>query len=320
MLTIKSMLKIQMYFALTVSFFTLVSCASPPAPRPEGTAASEPVVSKETPAAPVEKVVPVAAAKHVSTPQAASPPVASQPVKATPPAKSAFADGVWTLKKGKLQGAVKQPTAKIIAQTKLKKTPGLMTETCWNFTDFAIVESKSSAEVGAAEIYIRYPTPGRANLCAGDFQGRNVSLRINEGYFAGAAGELVVVDGADMADGLPEFQLFSIETGKEIFKSMHGIDEEFEITRKGGKSSLIFFAKVSVKCELALEPKECWPKVLKLNGIIKATPAPDCKAAFAKAKTPDTELALVTTRARVANVNSPKVEFLGGRATCAPAP
>jgi hypothetical protein len=119
---------------------------------------------------------------------------------------------------------------------------------------------------------------------------------------------------------MADFQLFASADGKEAFKGKRNPAEEFNITRENGLYGVTFFTKIKVMCELAADGQACWKKVLEQNGAPKGLPMPDCKAAFEKAKVALTEPALVTVRARVKNIKSPKVEFIPGRATCVPEP
>ncbi|MGZ3723461.1 MAG: hypothetical protein ACXVA9_11050, partial [Bdellovibrionales bacterium] len=158
------------------------------------------------------------------------------------------------------------------------------------------------------------------NLCAAEFKGKSENLNIIEGNFAGVAGDYILIEGADVSEGPPQFQIFSLATAKEVLKSNHHPDEEFTFSKRGHKTSLIFFAKIPVKCELAGEGAACWKKVLALSPPSQPTPMPNCTAAFAKAKVSPEESALVTIRAQVADLNAPKIQILGGKATCVPAP
>ncbi len=243
--------------------------------------------------------------------------------KVPPPAPAVITPSgiqVWRMKKGKLEGASQRPLAKLISKTKNKKGAGFTIDSCFDYGNFAIFESKSSDEMGSAEIYVRHKTPGAGPLCVEEYKGRQVNLRIREGSFAGVAGEYAVIEGADGSEGMLEAQIFNLESGNEIYRALHHPSEEFALTKKDGLTSLVYFAKVSVKCELVSEGKTCWDKVLTLNKLPRSTRMPDCKTPFEKTGTPVNELALVTAKARINNLEKPKLEFVGGRATCVPEP
>lgn len=243
------------------------------------------------------------------------PPAASAPAR--PPAPPVLKDEIWRVKHGKIAGL---PKPSQIGRFKNKKLPGYTTDMCFHFKTFAVVETTSTGEIGSAEIVVRYPTEGQKDLCSPEFKGKYANLKIVEGHLAGVAGDYIVVDGDDKSEGLPEFQLFQVSDGKEVFRARRNGDEELVVVRKDGKTSLTFFAKLKVTCELAADGEVCWKKVLAQNEIKNAVVMPDCKTAFAAAKMELHELALVTTRARVSDLAAPKVEFLGGKATCMPAP
>ncbi len=211
-----------------------------------------------------------------------------------------------------------QPAPKLIGQFKNQKTPGVTTEKCWNYGRFAVVEMKSTDEIGSAELTLRLPSPEGNSLCAKEYEGLKKDLRLIEGHFAGVAGDYILVDGEDASEGVLEFQIFNL-SGKEVFRSQRHPDQDMVVQLKDGKVSLTYFAKVQVRCELAADGEECWKKVTESQRLPK-TPMPDCKSVFEKSKTPLTEDALVTVKAHVASVSEPKVKFLGGQATCAPAP
>lgn len=285
---------------LWISLTVVSACSSPPKPTP----------------------VPVVIQAPVQTPKAEGSASISAPPKVAvqPPAEPAPVikrEAVFKLKKGKMFGG--QPAPQLLEKFKNEKTPGFTTETCWNYGKFAVVEMKSTDEIGSAELTLRLlPADSKGSLCAKDFEGPRKDLRLIEGHFAGVAGEYVFVDGEDDSEGVLDFQIFNLN-GKEVFRSRRHPLEDFTVSEKDGRVSITFFAKVEVRCELAAEGEECWQKVISKNRLPK-TPLPDCKSSFEKNKTPLTEDALVTVRAHIANVAEPKLKFLGGSATCAPAP
>lgn len=247
-------------------------------------------------------------------------PAEAKPAVEAPAKPPVEKEVTWTLKKGKLSGPGAWVAGKKISTIKNPKTPGSTSEICHHYGKFAVVEVQSTDEKGALDLFVRYPSDKDKNLCNPDFNGKYVGLSVLEGYFAGVAGDYAVVDGFDDSEGLLDFQIFSLETGKEVFRSSHHPTEEFALTKRGDKSSLIFFSKIKVSCELGKDEKgECWKKILKENGLKKIA-APDCKVTFAKANQPLEEQALVTVRSRVANLAQPKIELLGTRAICSPAP
>lgn len=284
-----------------LSFLALCACSSSPKPTPVPVVIQAPVQLPKT---------------AVSSPTSA-PPKVEVSVPEGREASVPKRESIYKLKKGKMFGG--QPAAKLLEKFKNEKTPGVTTENCWNYGKFAVVEMKSTDEVGSAELTLRLPpTDFKGSLCAKDYEGPRKDLRLIEGHFAGVAGEYVFVDGEDDSEGVLEFQIFNL-AGKEIFRSRRHPSEDFTVIEKDGRVSITFFAKVDVRCELAAEGEECWKKVLSQNRLPK-TALPDCKSSYEKNKTPLTEDALVTVRAHIANVSDPKLKFLGGQATCAPAP
>lgn len=292
------------FFVMTASFLVL-ACAH---------GKSEPEANA-TPPAP-EQSSPVAEPVAESPSAVAAP--APVPVPVVPKKPAAPADEVWKVKNGKVGG--KWPKALQIGKFKNKKLPGFTTDTCYNFGEFSVVETQSTGEMGSAEIVIRYAEEGKKNICAPEFKGRYSNLKIVEGHFAGVVGEYVLVDGDDKIEGTADFQLFTISTGKEAFRGKRNPEEDLVVSRKEGVTSVQYFAKVKVSCELAHDGEPCWKKVLAQNEIKRPTPMPDCKGAFEKAKISNFEMALVTVKAQVANVANAKMEYLGGKATCVPAP
>ena len=281
------------------------------------TACAQPTPAKEKPpepavAAPAPSVppIPVAEAPAVQVAAPATPAV-STPATNPPPVES------WTLKNGKLIGP-DQPTPKLIYKSKDSKTGLTTTSTCFKYADFALEEVRATGEIGAAEINLRKPTAAGQSLCLPDFKGTVKNLPAIEGFLAGATPDFVIVTGADPAETIPQFQLISLKTMKQTYKSRYEPGQEIAIRQKGGKTSLTFHAPMAVKCELAVEGAECWKKVLQQNNVSKSAPLPDCKTPYAKAKVAPEEPAIVTMRAQVKDVDSPKVEFLGGQAFCHP--
>ncbi len=270
-----------------------VSCA---------TGKTEPV-SAPAPAPPAE--IPVAEPPPVAMKEA--PPAAPAPAAPVTPTVQ-----VWKVKKGKMPG---QPKALLINKFKNKKLPGFTSDICYNYKTFAIVETKSTGEMGSAEVVIRYvPT------CVPEYKGKYANLNMIEGHLAGVAGDYIVIDGDDPSEALRQFQIVKLETGKEVYKGYHHPDEDIVLTKKDGVTSLVFYGQVKVKCELASDGEACWKKVIEQNEMKPGSPMPDCKAAFEQAKIGLFEMALVTAKARVANLASPKLEYLGGKSTCVPAP
>ena len=248
----------------------------------------------------------------VAIPAVVPVPVAIPEVK--PAAKS------WRLSRGKLQGEGVFGFPALLSKTKNKKGNGTTTETCYRYSTFAVVELRSTDEIGSGELTLRLAPPRGFNLCNKEFRGKTVNLRLIEGYFAGVAGGYIVVDGADSTEGQTEFQLFDTQTGTEVLKSYHHPTEEFVITSLDNHAALEYFAKLSVKCELASEGATCWKRVVAENKVNGSAPMPDCKNAFAKSNTPLTEPALVFGRARIARLGVGKPVFLGGKSTCQAAP
>lgn len=296
--------------------FTACSSSTPKEERPSAQSMLEERAStKPSPAAPVSPVPP---------PRSAEPQVPYNPDPAL--AKSEILIGkvppkteIWRLKKGKLEGpfAFGHPTQ--LSKTKNKKTPGYSIETCFRYATYSVVELKSQDEVGSAELAVRHDPPKGFALCLPEFKGNTSNIRIIEGYFAGVAGGLILIDGADSTEGQTEFQLIDAESGTEVFKGFHHPTEDFAIIKTGDAVSIEYFAKLPVKCELANEGEKCWKKVLSENKVVGKTPMPDCAGEFDKTKTARTEPALVFTRARIGKPGSPP-KFLGGKATCQPAP
>lgn len=273
--------------------------------------AGQPIPSGPIDAAPAMPTEPLKHAQDIASevstvPTPPKPQPQSQPSPQLTPAKST--EQSWTMKSGKLRGA-DQPSAKLISKIKDAKTGQTITSMCFKFADFAIEEVRATGEIGAAEVNLRRAnTPGQS-LCAADFKGSVKNLPAIEGFFAGATPDFVIVEGADPAETIPDFQLISLKTMKQTFKGRHEPGQDFTITKRGPKTSLIYHAPMTVKCELAVEGIECWKQVLKLNGVRGGSPLPDCKQA---------ESVLVTMRAQINDIESPKIEFLGGPAICRP--
>lgn len=278
----------------------------------------------------------VSCAGHVQAPPAAVPEKSESPI-AVPEAKPAPAPivkapvaeekaavpaaqvhpSVWRMKNGKLHGPGRSPAPQQIGKFKNKKGDGYTIDYCFDFGDFAIFESKSTDEVGSAEINIR--RKGAGALCKDDFKGAYTNLKIREGSFAGVAGALVVTEGADVGEGVVESQIFSLKDGREIFRVIHDPHEEYVLTTTGNTTSAVYFAKVHMKCDLPTEGKACWQRIVEENHLPKSAKMPDCAPAFKKAGKALTEPAQITVKARVANIHKPKIAFFG-RASCTPEP
>lgn len=224
----------------------------------------------------------------------------------------------WHVKKGRLIGPGKSPQPKHIGKVENKKGGGFTIDYCYDFGDFAIFESKSTKEVGSAEINVR--RKGQEPLCKLEFNGPYTNLKLREGSFAGVADGIIVTEGADVGEGVVESQLFSLEDGHEIYRVVHNPSEEYSIKKAGHTVSATFYAKATVKCELPVEGAACWRRVLEENRMPKSVKMPNCAAAFKKAGKDINEPAQVTAKARVADITKPKVEFINGSATCAPEP
>lgn len=237
--------------------------------------------------------------------------------KASPKVKAAD----WRLKTAQVIGPG-QVSPKGIGDFKDPKTGAITHTRCWNYRTFAITESRTKGEIGAGEVNIRR-AEGKAkqNLCAKDFDGKIDSLDIIEGYYAGLAGDYLVIEGADVGEGLPQFQIFSAVTGKQVLKETHDPSEDFVISLRGHRASLLFYAKVPVKCELLEEGQECWKKVLAQLPSVKPMPMPDCAASFKAAKASLQDTPQVAMRAEVSDLANAKVTVVGGgKATCRPGP
>jgi hypothetical protein len=310
---------------ILVLFFFAAACSSqqksetPQQPAPELKSSKTAV-----PTSPPTEEVATPQPKTPQTPTATPP--RPPPQTPTPPPVVAHTEPVrpkteiWKLQKGKLNGpfAFGHPT--VLSKTKNKKGNGTTTETCYRYATYAVVEMKSSDEVGSAEISVRHDPPKGFNLCLPEFKGKTFYLKnMIEGHFAGVAGGMILIDGDDTSEGKTDFQLYDAETGDEKLKSAHHPTEEFAIVKTGDNMSVEFFAKLPVKCELAVDGEKCWKKVLSENKVVGKTPMPDCLAAYDKAKMEHTEPALVFTRARITKIGSP-VKYLGGKATCQPEP
>ena len=225
---------------------------------------------------------------------------------------------VWRMKKGKLVGPGKTPSPKLIGRIKNKKGNGYTNDYCYDFGEFAIFESKSTDEVGSAEINIR--RKGQGPLCKDDFKGPYTNLKIREGSFAGVAGDLVITEGSDASEGVVESQIFSLNDGREILRVVHNPNEEYVLKKFGDTVGVIYYAKVHVKCELPTEGKSCWQRIVEENRLPKSVNMPDCTHAFKKAGKNLNDPAQVTVKAWISDITKPKVDYLSGSATCAPEP
>lgn len=235
------------------------------------------------------------------------------------PAAPKAVDEVWHLKKGKLTGQGEAQLVKLLSKSTDKKGQ-TTTRTCFKYNGFAIEETKVTGEVGSAEINLRRPKTGNENLCADDFAGEVVNVGTIEGYFAGRAGDYILLEGSDPADFILDFEVISLATGKTVYKDRHNPEEEFTISKRGTRTSLVYYAKLPVHCELTTEGSDCWKKILSESGVKKNIVMPDCPSAFKKRGVDLGETALVTARAEVANLAAPKLEFTGPKATCIPEP
>ncbi len=299
------------YFLLA---FMLTACASPP----------KPTLQKKTPASTTEEVVVpqpnIAPAQPPPPPPApvAAPAPPPEPLKSVTPPPPAVQ--VWKLQSGKLNGpfAMGHPTQ--LSKTKNKKGNGVTVETCYRYSTYAVVELKSSDEVGSAEVSVRHEPPRGFNLCFAEFKGKTSYLKgMIEGHFAGVAAGMIFIDGDDSSEGFTPFQIYDAASTAEILKTYRHPSEELVITKNGDSVSIDYFAKLSVKCSLPEEGEKCWKQVLTDNKVVGKTPMPDCLAAFDKKKISHKEPALVFTRARITKLGSPP-RFLGGRAICEPEP
>jgi hypothetical protein len=309
-----------------IFMFLLAACTSSPKPAAPPSLPTEEMAAKPEATIPAETAPDKALVPAKSTvgttakvPEAAKTSDPNQTAKSEINSAPKPVIQIWKLNKGKLVGpfAFGHPT--VLSKSKNKKGNGTTTETCYRYATFAVVELKSSDEIGSAEIAIRHDPPKGFALCAVDFKGKTNYLKITEGYFAGVAGDFVFIDGADSSEGQTEFQMFQVDSGDEVMKSVRHPSEEFTIIKNGDNLSVEYFAKMKVNCELAKVGEPCWKEVLKDNKVVGKTPMPDCVGAFDKTQTPLTEPALVFTRARVAKPGSPP-RFLGGKSTCQPAP
>ncbi|HMN67296.1 MAG TPA: hypothetical protein PKC28_02035, partial [Bdellovibrionales bacterium] len=103
-------------------------------------------------------------------------------------------EGTWHLEKHKLKGPGEPRKALLILKVQNKKSPGSTSIVCYNYGDFAIVETKSTSEVGSAELFVRHADPDHKHLCQEGFKGKNLNLKIREGGISGVAGDYVIVD------------------------------------------------------------------------------------------------------------------------------
>lgn len=294
------MAQISKYF-LSVLFLSATACSSQPQAQPAPAMKSEVQVSR------VESKI------EQPTPELKpEDPAPAMPKPETPK------EQIWQVKKGKLIGPGKMPSPKIIGKVENKKGGGHTIDYCYDFGDFAVIESKSTKEVGSAEINIR--RKGKDSLCKANFNGPVTNLKLREGSFAGIAGDIVVTEGADVGEGVVEAQLFSLEDGHEIYRVIHNPAEEFSIKKAGRVTGATFFAKATVHCELPTEGAACWQRIVEENKIPKSVKMPDCATVFKKMGKDIGEPAQVTARAKVSDVNKPKLEFINGSATCTPEP
>lgn len=228
----------------------------------------------------------------------------------------------WHIKDGKLKGAHAGPSGKVLSKIKNKKSNGFTSEVCFDYGAFGILETKSTDEVGSAELYVRHKPEGKS-ICAKDFKGEQKNLKLREGSFAGVVGGIegfVVTEGSDASEYLLESQIFNVMSGEEIVRVIHDPAQEYKLDWNGKVLSAIFHSKISVKCELPTEAQVCWKQVIKDNKLPISIKMPDCKPAFAKANKKLEEPALVTVKSRIRDVRKPKIEFMPGNANCVPEP
>lgn len=238
--------------------------------------------------------------------------VESVEAKISKPLIQSEAPAVYHLRGGKLVGPRAFGRTKVLSRIKNKKGSGYTTETCYEYRDFSIVELRSEDEIGSAELSLRKRSKPNDHLCSTDFSGPLENLKIIEGSFAGVGGDLILVDGIDSNEGQIQFQIFSTQTGREIFKSFRHPKQDLSMIGTTHGTALEFFAKMNTKCELVSEGESCWRKILQDNHILKLA-RPDCASL--------SEPTMVFAQARVELVGSTPIKFTGkGKAICASAP
>jgi len=194
---------------------------------------------------------------------------------------------------------------------------------CSDYGHFALLEEIDPNNKGAVEITVRLKgsRPHR-ELCDPAFKGQARKLPIGEGYFQGVRGKYIFVDGADGFGNQLTFEIFEVPSGKKVFQAVRDTSQDFEVKTVKGKTELKFFNALKVSCPLAESGLSCWEKILRDNSIPKTVSiaVPDCSASFQKANSPLSNSAIVTTSVVVRDLDKPRLTYLGGPASCTPAP
>ncbi len=130
-------------YLILIVLTSLIGCAhsQPPAVSKSVT---EPVLDASPTTAAVKTEAPPKASVEPAPP---TPPVSAVtlPAKAIPPALPR--EQHWTLKNGKLTGPGNLTSGKFLSKFVNPKTSAVTIDTCWNYGDFAVIESKTKGEM-----------------------------------------------------------------------------------------------------------------------------------------------------------------------------
>jgi hypothetical protein len=154
------------------------------------------------------------------------------------------------------------------------------TRTCTFYTAF-LVKEIDLGEVGAAEDSIT-PVHGAAPPCTTKIAGETIiPPDAWSGYFKGAKGDFLFIDGSDGWNGGMPFAVFSATTAKKLFEEARKGDTFAAIDLKDGALAIRYRRVWQAPCSLMTEPEACWKQIVAAASLQNAR-RPDCSAAYKK--------------------------------------
>jgi len=201
---------------------------------------------------------------------------------------------------------------------------------CHVFPTFVAVEI-DTGRVGADEVWLRRREPGKAveGICAARKRAGEMTLKREEQYVLGAAGDFLFTQSADGAGEEMGLWVYDAVSGNQLFQASYHMHRDFRVARRAGTVSLEYFSRLSLACDLSQKGPSCWRSTLRDNHIASGVKInrPDCRAVFQSADwkahpgfAHEPRAIQLFAKVLVPDVRTAKLQFAGGDTLCSAAP
>lgn len=203
-----------------------------------------------------------------------------------------------------------------------------ITQTCYIYNDYAILEVNDPNNMGAAKVTVRPNNPSITNntICNPDTKIKGYEIK-QDGYFKGKFNHFVYFDGPDAFGNIIPFNIYKLHENNAtlLIHSATELNKKFTFTKALDNNIDINYwmgLENKSRCSIADNHKEkCWKKLLTDNNIKQPLPIPNCTESYKKGNSPLDNYSLVLLHVQIQNLDHPdNIKVINNKSICNPAP